>query len=391
MGNPNLFPDWHPEKSPRRRMLPIVLILTCIMLLGLGVAQSKKAPSTKQLQGKLKTIKQRKDDIRKRLQKVRGTIRNAQADIADVDTDIDVVENRFQASEEKLTDAKQEQINLSTRLKTAQKDFEVKSEDARQRLKYTRMYGKVSFASAIVGAKNVSDLASRSFVFKRIAAQDRKLFEEVRNLMSEIQTKKVRSDQVVVEINQLMDDQRESHAELTAHRQVKKEILGELQGQAAELEKIVRQLNASENEIESIISTRSGRYVGKRPGRLSFPVNARITSPFGTRFHPILKKSRMHKGLDFGASYGTTIRAAADGVVISASRNSGYGNVVIIDHGGGLTTVYAHCSSFIVRSGTRVSRGQAIARVGSTGLSTGPHLHFEVHVSGRAVNPRSYL
>jgi murein DD-endopeptidase MepM/ murein hydrolase activator NlpD len=114
-------------------------------------------------------------------------------------------------------------------------------------------------------------------------------------------------------------------------------------------------------------------------------------SGFGMRFHPILRIRRMHKGIDFPANSGTSIRAAADGEVIAAQYMSGYGNTVILDHGGGVSTVYAHCSRILVRAGQKVSRGQTIARVGQTGLATGPHLHWEVRVKGRAVDPRSRL
>ena len=109
------------------------------------------------------------------------------------------------------------------------------------------------------------------------------------------------------------------------------------------------------------------------------------------RYHPILHITRLHAGCDFGAPIGATIRAVAPGEVIHASYMRGYGNVVIVDHGGGISTVYAHCSRISVSDGQRVTRGQHIANVGSTGLSTGPHLHFEVRVNGRAVNPRGYL
>lgn len=383
-----LFPHWKEQSVGRFRIASLLVI--CAMVLGAGAIAQKKPKSTKTLKTELRSIKDRKQDIRKRLNAVRGDIRNTQGVIDDIDGNIDVVETRYQRSEERLGAAKKEQNTLAARLEEANKDFEIKSEDARQRLKYTRMYGRVSFASAIVGAKNVSDLASRTFVFRRIAAQDRKLFEEVRSLMNEIKAKKIRSEEVIDEIGGILVEQRDAHAELTAQRQVKEEVLDELRGKASELEKLVRQLDAAENEIEGIINARSGGYTGAKPGRLSRPVSGRLTSPFGMRRHPILRSTRMHQGQDFGAPHGTTIRAAADGVIISASRNRGYGNVIIIDHGGGMTTVYAHCSSFIVRSG-RVKRGQPIARVGSTGLSTGPHLHFEVRINGRAVNPRAYL
>ena len=107
--------------------------------------------------------------------------------------------------------------------------------------------------------------------------------------------------------------------------------------------------------------------------------------------HPILKYRRMHKGADIGARSGTPIRAAADGVVITSTTMRGYGKVIVLAHGGGISTLYAHCSALLKGNGARVKRGEVIARVGSTGLSTGPHLHFEVHVNGKAVNPAGWL
>jgi murein DD-endopeptidase MepM/ murein hydrolase activator NlpD len=116
-----------------------------------------------------------------------------------------------------------------------------------------------------------------------------------------------------------------------------------------------------------------------------------MTSGFGMRYHPILHITRLHAGVDFGAPIGTTIHAAADGVVIATRQMRSAGNVVMIDHGGGLSTVYMHCSRFLVAPGQRVSRGDPIAAVGNTGLSTGPHLHFEVRINGQPVNPLGKL
>ena len=129
--------------------------------------------------------------------------------------------------------------------------------------------------------------------------------------------------------------------------------------------------------------------VGEQRSGLLAPVPGRVTSGFGMRRHPILGYSRMHAGMDFKASYGTPIYAVSDGTVAFAGRHGGHGNFVKLNHGGGLGTGYAHMSRIAVSAGQRVRRGQVIGYVGSTGLSTGPHLHYEMYRGGKVVNPAS--
>ena len=126
-------------------------------------------------------------------------------------------------------------------------------------------------------------------------------------------------------------------------------------------------------------------------GHFIWPAQGPVVSPFGMRWHPILGGYRMHTGIDIGASYGSPIIASDDGVVLFTGWYGGYGNTVILDHGSGLSTLYAHCSAILVSQGQQVARGQAIARVGATGYATGPHLHFEIRVNGVPVNPLSRL
>jgi murein DD-endopeptidase MepM/ murein hydrolase activator NlpD len=126
-------------------------------------------------------------------------------------------------------------------------------------------------------------------------------------------------------------------------------------------------------------------------GQLVWPVNGTITSRFGVRQHPVFGDMRFHGGIDIGAAHGTTVVAADAGSVIISTYNSSYGNYIVISHGNGMTTLYAHLSTRSVSVGDSVSRGQQIGRVGSTGVSTGPHLHFEVSVNGTRVNPSAHL
>ncbi len=132
-----------------------------------------------------------------------------------------------------------------------------------------------------------------------------------------------------------------------------------------------------------------GRGTGERKGQMALPAAGRISSTFGLRRHPVLGFARMHKGLDIAAGYGSPIRAANDGTVAFAGRSGGYGNFVRLNHAGGMGSGYGHMSRIAVSSGQRVARGQVIGYVGSTGMSTGPHLHYELYRNGVAINPRS--
>lgn len=122
-----------------------------------------------------------------------------------------------------------------------------------------------------------------------------------------------------------------------------------------------------------------------------WPVEGRVTSHYGVRRHPISGRTHVHAGIDIGVPTGTPVAATADGVVVAAKMDGGYGLVVTIDHGYGLTTLYAHNSSLKVKAGDAVTRGQVIALSGNTGVSTGPHVHYEVRVNGEPVDPRAYL
>ncbi|MEN8042165.1 MAG: peptidoglycan DD-metalloendopeptidase family protein, partial [Actinomycetota bacterium] len=167
-------------------------------------------------------------------------------------------------------------------------------------------------------------------------------------------------------------------------------LLAEVQEQIEEFEGELKALAREESSIKARIRAAS-EPTGTKPGRLVRPVPGAISSGFGMRVHPILGTQRMHNGVDMNASQGDRIRAAADGTVILAAVKGGYGNTIMIDHGGGMVTLYAHQSRFAVSRGQKVKAGETIGYIGSTGLSTGPHLHFEVRIDGAPVNPANYI
>jgi murein DD-endopeptidase MepM/ murein hydrolase activator NlpD len=194
----------------------------------------------------------------------------------------------------------------------------------------------------------------------------------------------------VGELKQQAAEQHQVYLNEAAHRALTvRELDQERRRIRAELEELERNSREIASMIRAMQRTRAGRarYLQPWRGSLLRPIAGPITSGFGMRFHPILHEYRMHTGMDISAAPGTPIHAADKGVVILSGWHGGYGQCVVIDHGGGVTTLYGHCSALLCCNGQQVAKGQVIARVGSTGLSTGPHLHFEVRHGGAPVAP----
>ena len=187
------------------------------------------------------------------------------------------------------------------------------------------------------------------------------------------------------------EDRRREQAKLVSSRQSYESYRRKLQANIREFEKALDELEQESRRLESLIRSQQSPGTPQASGSFIWPVHGRISSEFGRRVHPVTGQVRNHNGIDIALPAGNPVVAAQSGKVIHSGWINGYGYTVIIDHGGGISTLYAHNSALLVQAGQQVSRGQTIARVGSTGLSTGPHVHFEVRKNGVPVNPRNYL
>jgi murein DD-endopeptidase MepM/ murein hydrolase activator NlpD len=373
-----------------------VFVLIVLLLPVVNVAQQKKAAdkSVNELRRDQKHLQDRRKTVNRQLNQNRHQQRIVKADIFELNQEIERLQAQIDRTMARLKETKAEQKKVADELEVATAKLQEKREQLKKRLRLMYIYGEESVSEVLMGAQSFSDLAARKYVLERIAESDRRLFDEVAELREEVAARKLRADQLVDEIADLAADQKEQEGQLKSARQEHAKKLRELQGNEAALNKMLQEIEAAEAAVDSLIAAKSGRATGlTRPtGRLLMPVQGgRLGSGFGMRRHPILRRQRMHAGVDIAARSGTPILAAADGVVIASTSMRGYGNVIILDHGGGVTTLYAHCSRLLVGDGKRVKRGERIALVGSTGLSTGPHLHFEVRVNGKPVNPAGWL
>lgn len=278
------------------------------------------------------------------------------------------------------------------KLAAAEIEYERKSTALGNRVRDIYINGQISYVDVLFGAKDFADLLTRMDLLKRVIKQDYDLVHEVleqRDAMAALQEalEKDKAAQEPLEkkareARLAMEDKVAAQQALIDQMKYDKETIDRKQDEArAASERITRMLQRS--GLRNLPVQGSGAMI--------WPLSGPITSPFGWRTHPITGAQRFHSGIDIGGDYGDPIYAAQAGTVEYAGWISGYGNAVIINHGGGISTLYGHCQSLEVSTGQSVAQGELIAECGSTGNSTGPHCHFEVRVSGEPVNPLEYL
>lgn len=342
--------------------------------------QSEVKDQIKEKEAELKEKKNEQAKIFDRLQEISGAIEGLNQELAKLEREMAVTEQAIEETEKEL--------------EAAQKRLEERTQVLGARLKEIYKKGEVSYLEVLLEATDFSDFLVRYHLLEKIAEQDMDLIAEIQAERQAIQDK-----QAVLEANKakLISLEQQAQArlkDLEQKRGEQKAIMASLETEKQAIEKGLRELEAASRSIASRIraaQSTGSAYKGKSNGRFITPVGGSVTSNYGWRTHPILGTRRMHTGIDIGASSGTSIKAADNGAVIFAGWLGAYGNAVVIDHGGGLSTLYGHMSSIGVGEGAVVSQGQSIGRVGSTGWSTGPHLHFEVRQGGEPVNPWGYL
>ncbi|MDK2800703.1 MAG: hypothetical protein PWP27_1521 [Clostridiales bacterium] len=307
-------------------------------------------------------------------------------EIDKTETELEQINQLLAQSEQKIKE-KQEELLQATQ--KADEQFEA------LKLRARTMYedGNITYMEILLNSKNFSDFISRFEIVKEIIKYDTKLLEQLRETQNSIaNAKKIAEEEKKNREklkNRVVTKKRELDQQLASRSQLIQRLTSQEQEYAKALEELEETSKQVEKELKRLQELNKRKYAG---GKLAWPTPNyyNITSPFGNRFHPILKQYKLHTGIDIGAPNGAAVKAANDGKVILATWNGGYGKCVIIDHGGGIATLYAHNSTLLVSTGQEVKKGQTISKVGSTGWSTGPHLHFEVREKGTPVNPMNY-
>lgn len=389
---------------------------------------------------KIKDLKDEQDGIKKEIKETQEKLKESQNNTRSVQEQIDELDKKVNDASVELTEVEEELEEISgnieaneKELKEAEEKLEEQQESFESRVKAMYINGDMGYLELLLTSKDIKDFFSRRDMVKAIAEQDKELLKAMKEQKEIIEEKKTE-----------LEAQRSSLAASKTKLESRKQDLEEATRQKTDLmNRLEKDVEAYEKEYNKLDSTASkvgdeisrlqeeqrrreeqrkreeqkkssnssssggssssgststgssstGSSSTPTSGRMNWPVpgHSRVSSPYGYRIHPILGTKKKHTGIDIPAPTGSNVVAASGGTVIKSGWFSSYGNTVMIDHGGGIVTLYAHNSSTVVRVGQTVSAGTVIAKIGSTGNSTGPHSHFEVRKNGSDVNPLPWV
>ena len=377
------------------------------------------------------------------LEHIAGELRRLEAELAALAEELARAESRLRSAERALRATEDEIDGTESRLERTRSDLAYRREVFSERARTSYMFGQTGYAGVMLDVQNANELGRGLGYVRSIMREDRERVHEISSLERQVEAALIRLERLRARqdaerataeeerdtVSAILAQHKAVHAELEVERERHRATLVRLEAEESSYEQLVSTLETESDQLEEELraiareqerlrreeerrrreeaeqrrraAEQAARNRARAPeadggssdsgGRLRRPVPGGMSSNYGWRVHPIFGSKRFHSGIDFSAPSGTPIRAADDGVVHTATAMSGYGNTVVIDHGGGLATLYAHQSRVAVRPGQRVERGEVIGYVGSTGYSTGPHLHFEVRVGGAVRNPAGYL
>ncbi|MGE5423435.1 MAG: murein hydrolase activator EnvC family protein [Ignavibacteriales bacterium] len=341
------------------------------------------------------------EDLQKKMDQTRYLLRTAKKKEKGVMSELRRIEGNIAQTQKEVRALENRVSSVQTNIQTTEADITTTENHLDQRMNYlnermVKIYqaGDVSYLEVLFSSTSFGEFLTRWDLINSLVTQDKVLIKEIKAEKADLESKKnqLETTKQVLITNEA--EKRDKEEQLKEQSDKKQDVLDSIKTERRKYEQALEELEQNSREIEAIIQrlqTNTGSYQGT--GTFTWPLSGyhRISSDYGMRYHPILKQRKLHTGIDIPAPKGTKILAADSGKVIYRGYMGGYGNVIIIDHGGGVSSLYGHQSAFIASVGQSVNKGDFIGKVGSTGWSTGPHLHFEVRKNGIPVNPHGYV
>ena len=395
----------HPKNLFRPQLALVILVITSLFLgqqPSLANAKSALAESDEPLastdkQQRLEQIEQKRHELHERATLIRKKEQIALLQLSHIENKLSVTKGALKASKKKLETTKDKLSEVQQTISKIKSDEGSLSEQAAQRLREIYEGQRLNFIEMLMQIDSLQTLLDKLFYQEKIAVLDKQLLDELRQKETTLAQNKNQLGKQKNQLGDLVSDFASKALAIAKEKLDQQQVTERLKTQRAFYEQAERQLANESHQLESqIVQIESSQrnhnqhmYMGS--GTLSAPLRADISSPFGWRKHPIFGIRRFHTGIDLAGPNHAAIRAADSGNVLYTGWYGGYGKVVIVSHGKGMATLYAHLSKIAATSGANIAKGDVIGYEGTTGFSTGPHLHFEVRIDGKPNNPIAYL
>ena len=417
----------------RLKIITAIMLTLIFCMQPVCNVQATEESNLSEAQQEKKTFENDLQKAKELIDSLKGSKEDIQSEVEKLDKQLNEISGKVKELESQLSKKRQEIANTESALNKAKEQEKKQYRNMKKRIQFMYENGQTSYVEMLLSADSFTDFLNAVEYITQISQYDRKMLKEYQNMqvtiadtqktletdyasLQSLQAKVQEEKQAVAalesakkgELNDVADDLTDAQTVAKAYEaeiQAQNEVIAQIQAaqkRAAEQQAAQQQAQAAEenqgatdaageNQNTAQNTTPSGN--GQSTGSMMWPCpsSKRVTSDYGPRTSPTNGASSNHKGIDIGAAYGADIVAADGGTVLVATYSSSGGNYVIIDHGGGLCTVYMHASSLTVSAGQTVSKGQVIAKVGSTGISTGNHLHFGVTLNGVYVSPWGYV
>lgn len=384
-----------------RKILCIVLafiissfsIFTCVLAEETNTSNTTDAES----------LKQQQEELQNQIDEANGELENVQNELSENLQQVQKLDEKIASSQTELDELNAKITELQTsidqvgaELQKAEESYNSQKKLLDDRLVEIYEEGEIRYLDVLLSSKNMSEFLSTYFLVTELVDYDKQLLEDMGKKKHEIELSKEKLDNEQEELATIKANQTKTAKIVENTKTVRENFIAKLSEEEKQIQSQIDEYNRQFDEVNAEILKLAmdgidTQYIG---GELAWPVPGytRITSKYGMRTHPITGVYKLHTGVDIGAPMGANFVAANDGIVVKAGYNGAYGNMVIIDHGGGIQTLYAHGSEITVNVGDTVKRGETVVlKVGSTGYSTGAHAHFEVRINGVTTDPLPYI
>lgn len=347
-------------------------------------------------------LNQQHEEVGEQLQKSNEQLNEVKNELSENLQQVQKIDEKIAESEKqeeelklKVNKLKQQIAEIKEKLDVAEKKYEKQKKFLESRLITIYESGDTQYLDVVLKSRNMSDFLSNYFLITELATYDTELLEDLETRKKVIDISKQKLENNKKDLSDSLRLQTKISVILQNTKTMRENLISKLSEEEKQIQSQIDEYMLRYNAINLEILHLTGNlpetnYIG---GVLAWPVPGytKISSEYGMRYHPILHYTKLHTGVDISAPMGANFVAANDGIVVKAELNPAYGNMVIIDHGGGISTLYAHGSEILVQVGQTVKRNDTVLKVGSTGYSTGPHAHFEVRINGEVTNPMEYI